>query len=108
MLRLPQNCLQPALHMLPGAAVPRLFLAPYDLLGIRVHIQVLLDLLPRKRVKLLDSRNSDISDIVLVAVFEQRSIYLARAHDDSSDAVRFIDSLSVFGVGNDVLKARVT
>lgn len=53
--RLVQQRLDSRLREAPRARVQRLFLAPHDVLGVRVHVEIFFELGPRERVELLDA-----------------------------------------------------
>ena len=63
----------------PSTGIEWLFLAPNNGFGIRVHIEVLLKLLPWEGIQLLNTRDGRILDALLAAVFMQCSVYLAAA-----------------------------
>lgn len=75
----------------PGAGVERLFLTPDDCLRVRVAIQVFAELLPWEGVELFDTRNGGISQVVLLAMLEERCEDLARAENDTLDFVVRLD-----------------
>ena len=101
--------LDPRLNVLPGSTIQRLFLTPNDGLGIGIPVQILLDLRPREWVELFQASNCSIPDAVVLPVFVESSVYLARTENDSLDILRRGDGVvGMLGIWNDVLELRVT
>lgn len=63
----------------PGTGVQGFFLAPHDVAGIGVAVQVLLQLSPRERMQLLNTGDGDIADVVGFTMLGEGSIHLASA-----------------------------
>jgi len=85
----------------PCASVKRFFLAPNNCLGVRVHIEVLLELLPWEGVQLLNAGNSRVSVFVVGAMLVQCDVYLASAKNDAVDLLRVSNGIAVFWVRDD-------
>lgn len=107
-LGLVEQGLQARLRKRPGTGIKRLFLAPDDGLGVGVHIQVLLQLLPGEGVELLDTGDGSILNALVGAVLVQRSVDLAGTEHDAVDRFGVIDGVAVFWVGDDPLELRVS
>ena len=104
MLRLIQQGLDAGLGETPGAGIERLFLAPDDVLGVGVHVEVLPELGPGEGVELLDAGDGRVFVFLVGAVLVQGDVDLAGAEDDALDFFRGGDGLVVFGVGDDPLE----
>lgn len=83
MLGLVQQSLDARLSEAPSTGVQRLFLGPDNRLGVRVAVQVFLELLPREGVELLNTCNGDIIDLVVGTVLVQRSVDLTGAKNNT-------------------------
>lgn len=100
-----QQGLNPRLREAPRAGVQRLLLSPDDGLGIGIHVEVLLQLLPWERIELLDASYGDRVEIVLFAMFVQGDVSLARTQYDAVDLFWGRDGLVLVGwVGDDPLE----
>lgn len=104
MFRLVQQGLDAGLGETPSAGVERLFLAPNDVLGVGVHVEVFLELGPREGVELFDARDGCVLVLVGRAVLVQGDVDLAGAEDDALDLFGRGDGLVVFRVGDDPLE----
>lgn len=84
-LSLVQQGLQTRLRERPSSGVKGLFLTPDDGLGVRVHVQVLLQLLPWEGVELLNTGNGSALEALLGTVLVQSGVYLTGTEDDAVD-----------------------
>ena len=101
-----QQGLDPGLGEAPGARVQRLLLAPDDVLGVGVGVEVLAQLRPGEGVQLLDARDGRRPDLVGRAVLVQGRVDLARAENDAFNFFVRGDGLPMLGVGDDPLEVR--
>lgn len=107
-LGLVQQRLDTRLCEAPGSRVERLLLCPDNGLGIGVHVQVLLQLLPREGVQLLNAGEGHVVNLVLGTVLVQAGPHLTCAEDDSVNLLGSLDSTSlVLRVRNDPLESSV-
>lgn len=104
MFRLIQQGLDAGLGETPSAGVERLFLAPNDVLGVGVHVEVFLELGPGEGIELFDARDGCVLVLVGRAVLVQGGVDLAGAEDDTLDLFGRGDGLVVFRVGDDPLE----
>lgn len=72
-----QQSLNTGLSIAPSTSIKRLLLSPNDSFGIGVEIQIIPELLPREWVKLLDTSDSHIVNLLLSAILGQGCIDLA-------------------------------
>ena len=79
-------------------------MAPDDGLGVGVHIQILLQLLPGERVKLLDTGDSGVLEAVVRTVLVQRGVNLAGTEDHTINLLWIIDSVAVLRVSDNPLE----
>lgn len=77
MLGVIQQRLDSRLRETPCASIQRLFLSPYDGLSVRVHIEILLELLPWEGVELFNTGDGDGVEVVLFAMFVKGDVSLA-------------------------------
>lgn len=92
----------------PRARVQRLLLSPDNGLGVGVAVEVLTELLPWEGVKLLDTSNGNVVDVVVSAVLGERSIDLSRAENDTVNLFMGLQTTSLVGrVGDDPAELRV-
>lgn len=116
-LSLVEKSLNTRLSKAPSTGVEGLFLSPDNRLGVGVAIEVLLELLPREGVKLLETGDGDVVDLVVGTVLVQGGVDLTRADDDTVDLLTGLDGallvLRVFDEGaelsvlaDEVLNAR--
>ena len=107
-LRLVEQRLDPGLREAPRARIQRLLLAPDNRLGVGVHVQVLLELLPRERVELLDARKRHVVNLVVGAVLVECRVDLAGAEHDAVNLLGGLDGAGLVGrIGNDPLEGRI-
>jgi len=107
-LRLVQQRLDTRLHEAPGSRVQRLLLSPHDVLGVRVAVDVLLELSPWERVELLNTGDGRVADALGLTVLHQRGVHLTGADDQALDLLRLVDGSVLVGrVGDDPLEVRV-
>jgi hypothetical protein len=106
-LGLVQQSLETRLRERPGTGIQGFLLAPDNRLGVGVHIQILLQLLPGEGVKLLYTSDCSSLEALLGTVLVQRSVDLTGTEDDAVDSFWIIDGVAVFWVGDDPLKLRV-
>lgn len=104
MFRLIQQSLDAGLSETPSAGVERLFLAPNDVLGVGVHVEVFLELGPREGVELFDAGDGGVFVFFGGAVLVQGDVGLAGAEDDALDLFGRGDGVVVFRVGDDPLE----
>lgn len=91
----------------PGTGVQRLLLAPHDVAGVGVAVQVLAQLVPREGVQLLDTGDGRVANAVGLAVLDERGVHLARADNHALDLLRCVDGVAVGRVADDPLEVRV-
>jgi hypothetical protein len=107
-LGLVQQSLDSRLCEAPGSGVKRLFLGPDNSLGIGIHVEVLLELLPREGVQLLDTSQCHVVNLVVFAVLVQAGPNLTGAKNDSINLFRSLDSSSlVLRIGDNPLESSV-
>jgi len=102
-----QEGLQTGLGVRPSTGVQRLLLAPDNVLGVGVAIQVLLQLSPGEGVQLLNTGDGSVADTLGITVLGEGSVDLARAQDNTLDLLRGLDGGTVSRVGDDPLEVRV-
>jgi hypothetical protein len=103
-----EQSLDTGLGEAPGTGVERLLLAPDDGLGVRVHVEVLLKLLPREGVQLLNAGESDIVDVVLRSVLFESGPHLTSAENNTLNLVRRLDNTSLMRrVGDNPLESGI-
>ena len=90
-LRVVEQSLDTGLNKRPGTSVERLLLTPDNALGIRVAVEVLLQLLPWERSELLDSCDGDIGELLLLTMRVKSSVGLTSAHDNALNLVVRLD-----------------
>lgn len=95
------------LHKTPCASIERLFLAPDNSLRVRVHVEVISELLPREGVELFNTRDGSVLKFVVCPMFVQRGVDLSRAEHHPLDLLRLIDALAMLGIGDDPLELTV-
>lgn len=100
--------LKAGLSVRPGTRVQRLLLAPDDVLGVGVAVQVVLQLSPREGVQLFHPSDGGVADALSLAVLDKGSVDLARTDDDTLDLLGCVDGRAVGGVGDDPPEVRVT
>ena len=83
-------------------------MTPDNGLGVRVHVEILLQLGPREWVQLLDTGDGDILDILVGTVLVQGGIDLTGAENDTINLIWLVDGLAVFRVWNDPLELGIT
>lgn len=101
MFRLVEQGLNAWLGERPSASVKRLFLAPNNCFRVRVHIEVLLQLLPWEGVQLLNTSDGRVGVFIVGAMLVQCDIYLAGTKDDAVDVLRVSNGITVFWVRDD-------
>lgn len=103
-----EQSLDTGLSEAPSTGVERLLLAPDDGLGVRVHVEVLLELLPREGVQLLNAGESDIVDVILRSVLLEGGPHLTSAENNTLNLVRRLDNTSLMRrVGDDPLESGI-
>lgn len=102
-----QERLKTRLGVTPGTGVQRLFLAPDNVLGVGVAVQVLLELRPREGVELLNTGDGGVADALALTVLGQRGVHLTRAKDDTLDLLGLVNGGAVGRVGDDPLEVGV-
>ena len=107
-LGLVQQSLQTRLSERPGTSIKGLLLAPNDGLGVGIHVQILLQLLPGEGVKLLDASDSGVLEAIVGTVLVQRGIDLTGTEDDAVDLLWIIDSVTVLWVRDNPLELGVS
>src|SRR3712207_923864 len=81
--------------MVPSAHILGLFLTPDDLLHARISTDNRRQHLFIYRIKLLDSHDCSVRDLVLTAELDQIVVHLARAEDQSLDLLRLGNPLLI-------------
>src|SRR5579862_3015103 len=76
------------LQPVPGALVARFFLAPDDLVGVRIEVDLRLKLVVRERIELRDAHDGDVLRVLLLARRHQVEEHLPAAQDDALHLVR--------------------
>lgn len=100
-----EKSLNAGLNKAPGTSIERLLLRPHDGLGVLVGVEVLLQLLPGEGVKLLDTGDGHVVDLVVGAVLVQGGVDLATANDNTVDLLGGLDvARLVGGVGQERLE----
>jgi hypothetical protein len=103
-----EQSLNTGLGETPSTGVKRLLLAPDNGLGVGVHVEVLLKLLPREGVQLLNASEGNIVDLVLRSVLVKSGPDLTSAENDTLNLVRRLDSTSLMlRIGDDPLEASI-
>lgn len=106
-LRGVQESLNARLGVRPGTGVQRLLLAPDNVLGVGVAVQVLLQLGPREGVQLLDTDDGSVADAVGLTVLDKGGVDLTRADDHALDLLGGVNGGAVGGVRDDPSEVRV-
>lgn len=106
MFGLIQQGLDTGLSETPSAGVERLFLAPNDVLGVGVHVEVFLELGPGEGVELFNAGDGGVLVLFGGAVLVQGDVGLAGAENDTLDLFGRGDGMVVFGVRDDPLEVR--
>jgi hypothetical protein len=88
----------------PGTGVERFLLAPDDGLGVRVLVEVLLELLPWEGVELLDTGDSGILDTSIGAVLVESSVDLTCAENDALNVFWRLNALAMLWIFDDPLE----
>jgi len=101
-LGLVEKSLDSGLREGPWSGVEGLLLGPDDRLGVRVRVEVLLQLLPWEWVELLDTGNGSVGDLVLLTVLVQCHVGLASAHDYALNLVVGVELEVVFTIVGDI------
>lgn len=111
-LGLIEQGLDPGLREAPSASVEWLFLAPDDVLRVRVAVELFLELRPWEGVQLLDTDDGSVGDLVLLTVLVQDRVGLACAEDRTLYLLFGLQlellALLVELVGDNPLEVRVT
>lgn len=102
-----QQGLDTGLGVRPSTGVQRLLLAPDDVLGVGVAVQVLLQLSPGEGVQLLNTGDGSVADAVGIPVLGESGVNLTRAENHTLNLLRGLDGGSVGGVGDDPLEVGV-
>ena len=93
--------MQVVLNEEPGALVLRLVLTPHQIGGIGILFELGAKSLVREGVELLDAHDGHIVGTLVLALFDQVEVDLARADDDAFDLL----GLDLPGLADDGLKA---
>lgn len=96
------------LNKAPSTSIERLLLGPDDVLGVRVAVQVLLELSPREGVELLDTGDGGVANALALTVFGKSSVDLAGAHNNTLNLFRLVNGGAVSGVRDDPTEVRVS
>jgi hypothetical protein len=91
----------------PSARVQRLLLAPHNIPGVRVAVQVLLQLGPWERIELLDTSDGNIFDLVTGSVFGESGVDLSGAENDAFDLVMVLNRLTMLRIRDNPLEVRL-
>ena len=108
MFRLIQQCFYSWLRKAPSTSIKRFFLTPNNVLSIGVHVKVLFELRPWKRVQLLDAGDCGILVLLTCAMLVYSNVDLTCTQDYSLNLFWWSNGLSVFRVRDDPLKVRFT
>jgi hypothetical protein len=103
-LSLVEQSLNTRLGVAPGTRIQRLLLAPHNVAGIGVTVEVLLKLSPREGMKLLDTSDGSVADTICLTVLHQRSVNLSGAQNDTLDLLRLINRGAMGRVRDDPLE----
>ena len=107
-LRLVEKSLDPRLGETPRSGVERFLLTPDDVLGVRVHVQVFLELCPGEGVQLLYACDRCVLVSFAGTMLVESGVGLAGAKNNALNLFRWGDGFAMFGVGNDPLEMRFT
>lgn len=86
-----EQSLDTGLDEAPGTGIQRLLLTPDDGLGVRVLVEVLLQLLPGEGVQLLNTGNGNVVNLVVQTVLVESSVNLARAENNTLNLLRLLE-----------------
>jgi hypothetical protein len=103
-----KQSLDTGLHKAPSTSVERLLLGPDDILGVRVAVQVLLELGPWEGVELLDTGDGGVANALAITVLGKSTVDLTGAHDDTLDLLRLINGGAMGVIRDDPAEVRVT
>ena len=103
-----EQSLNTGLDKAPSTSVERLLLGPDDVLGVRVAVQVLLELSPWEGVELLDTGDSGVANALALTVLGKSSVDLTRAQDDTLNLLWLINGGTMSGIRDDPAEVRVT
>lgn len=107
-LGLVEQSLDAGLGEAPGTGVEGLLLGPDDGLRVGVHVEVLLQLLPREGVQLFDTGKGNIVNLVVSTVLVQSSPDLTSAENDTVNFLRRLDGASlVLRIGDNPLETSI-
>lgn len=82
-------------------------MTPDDILGVRVHVEVLLQLSPWERVELLDTGDCSCLDSLFCPMLVYGDVGLAGTEYDTLNLVRFFNGLAMFRIWNDPLEVGI-
>jgi hypothetical protein len=103
-----QESFDSGLRKRPCTSVERLLLTPNDILGVRILVEIFLQLLPRKGIELLDTSDSSILETIGFTMFVKSRIYLTGAENDTLNfLMRSNISSLMLWVFNDPLEVRL-
>jgi len=105
-LRIVQKGLNSRLGEGPGTGIKGFLLTPNDGLGVRVHVEVFLKLLPREGVELLDTSDGCVLEAIIGSVFVEGSVNLTSTENDTLNLFRVANGIAVLWVGDDPLELR--
>ena len=103
-----QESLNSRLGKRPSTGIKRFLLSPDDSLSVRVLVEVFLELLPWEWVKLLNTSNGDVLEVLVGTVFVESGVDLTCAKDDALDFIWLGDGFTVLWVGDDPAELRFT
>lgn len=86
-LRLIQQCLNTWLGETPCTRIEWFFLRPHEGLGIRIAVEIFLELSPGEWVKLFEAGDGGVSVLEFGTMPDERCVDLSGAHDDAFDFV---------------------
>lgn len=107
-LSLVEHSLNTWLRESPSTSIEWLLLCPDNSLGVWIGVEVVLDLLPWEWVKLLDTSDGGVGDVVVGAVLEESGVDLSGTEDDALDLLLLLDGLAVLGILNYPAEVGVT
>jgi hypothetical protein len=90
----------------PCSGIQRLLLTPNNRLGVGIHVEILLERLPRERIQLFDTRDCCVLVATVGAVFVESSIDLTSAENNAINFIWFGDGLAMLGIWDDPLELR--
>jgi len=103
-----QESLNSRLGKRPSTGIKRFLLSPDNSLSVWVLVEVLFELFPWKGVKLFNTGDGDVLEVLGGTVLVESGVDLTCAEDDTVDFIWFGDGFTVFWVGDDPAELRFT